>query len=31
MDLFDLDDYIHNLGIIPSAAHLEELYQYCPK
>jgi len=27
MDLFDLDDHIPNLGIDPSAEHLEELYQ----
>ena len=27
MDLLDLDDHISNLGIDPSAEHLEELFQ----
>ena len=27
MDLLDLDDHIPYLGINPSAAHLQELYQ----
>lgn len=27
MDLLDLDDHIPNLGIDPSAEHLEELFQ----
>ena len=27
MDLFNLDDYIPNLGIDPSPEHLEELFQ----